>query len=155
MIVMNGKPIKSIGHFEENLVFCRLSPIFVGLLSKVDQSLQFLTKCSQLKSIKNKNEQYCTVRLFIFKAAETFWRFLSAIVSIFFRVYSKVKTLLDKYTHIFKELLLPLNIILWLTEGQQFLINSSTDSWWLTIAEISSSSYDTSKLFDLKTQEIS
>jgi hypothetical protein len=42
-------------------------------LSKVDQNLQFWTKRSQQK---NKNEQYCAVRLFNFKVAETFCQFL-------------------------------------------------------------------------------
>jgi hypothetical protein len=35
---------------------------------------------------KNKNEQYCAVRLFIFRVAETFFDFPSAIVVIFYRV---------------------------------------------------------------------
>jgi hypothetical protein len=69
---LDSKPTKSVKNFEENkFSIGHASPIFV-LLSKVDQNLQFWTKCSQQKAIEKQNEQYCAVRLFIFKVAETF-----------------------------------------------------------------------------------
>jgi hypothetical protein len=39
MTVLDSKPTKSVGHFEEKQVFRWQLPIFVGTLSKVDQNL--------------------------------------------------------------------------------------------------------------------
>ncbi len=56
-------------------------------------------KQSMKDNSKTKNEQYCAVRLFKFKVAETFVDFLSAIVVIFYRdVCIEVPAPIDRKT---------------------------------------------------------
>jgi hypothetical protein len=50
-------------------------PIFAGMLFKVDQIYNFGQNTANKRQLKNKNEQYCAVRLFIFKVTEVFCQF--------------------------------------------------------------------------------
>jgi hypothetical protein len=62
--------------FWRKQVFCWLLPTFVGMLSKIDHNIyNFGQNAVNKRRLRNKNEQYCAVGLFIFKVAETFCRF--------------------------------------------------------------------------------
>jgi hypothetical protein len=69
---LDSKPTKSVGNFEESKFFVGGHQILLEWCPKLIKVGQNAVNKSQLK---NKNEQYCAVRLFIFKVAETFCTF--------------------------------------------------------------------------------
>ncbi len=87
---MDSKLTKSVGHFEENKFSVGSHQFLLECCPKLIKTHNFGQNAVKKRQFKNKNEQYCAVRLFIFKVAENFCQFPSAIVGIFYRVVSKI-----------------------------------------------------------------
>ncbi len=99
MTVLDSKPTKSVGHFEENKFFCWQSPISDELLSKVDQNIQFWTKCSQSKKIKTiKMNNIVQLGCLISKLPRLFVKFFCWLSPIFVGLLSKVDQDLQFWT---------------------------------------------------------
>ncbi len=63
--------IKSVGHFEENKFFVGGHQFLLECCPKLIKTYNFGQTAVNKSQYKNKNEQYCSVRLFIFMVAET------------------------------------------------------------------------------------
>ncbi len=77
---------KSVGHFEENKFSVHGYQFLLDCCPELIKTYNFGQNAVNKRQFKNKNEQYCAVRLSNFKVAETFLDFLSAIVVIFYCV---------------------------------------------------------------------
>jgi hypothetical protein len=86
---LDSKPTKSVGHFEENKFSVGGHQFLLECCPKLIKTYNFGQNAANKRQMKNKNEQYCAVRLFISKLARLFVNFLSAIVGIFYRVVRK------------------------------------------------------------------
>jgi hypothetical protein len=84
---LDNKPTKSVGHFEENKFSVGGHQFLLECCPKLIKTYNFRQNAVNKRQFKNKNEQYCALGLFIFKVAETFVYFPSAIV-ITFNVYA-------------------------------------------------------------------
>ncbi len=69
---MDSRLTKSVGHFEENKFSDGDHQFLLDCCPKLIKTYNF---GQNKRQFKNKNEQYCTVRLFNFKVAETFCQF--------------------------------------------------------------------------------
>jgi hypothetical protein len=69
---LDSKPTISVGHFEENKFSVGDHQFLLGCCPKLIETYNFRQKAVNKSQYKNKNEQYCAVRLFIFIVAETF-----------------------------------------------------------------------------------
>jgi hypothetical protein len=72
MTVLDSKPTKSVDHFEENKFSFGCQQFLLECCPKLIKICNFGQNAVNKRQFKNKNEQYCAVRLFIFKLAETF-----------------------------------------------------------------------------------
>ncbi len=63
---------KSVGHFEENKFSVGDHQFLLECCPKLVKTYNFGQNAVNERQFKNKNEQYCAVRLFNFKVAETF-----------------------------------------------------------------------------------
>ncbi len=86
MTVLDSKLTKSVGHFEENNFSLGGRQFLLECCPKLIKTYNFGPNAVNKSKFKNKNEQYCAVRLFIFKVTETFFDFPSVIVDIFYLV---------------------------------------------------------------------
>ncbi len=75
MTVLESKPTKSVGHFEENKFSVGCHQFLSDCCPKLIETDNFGQNAVNGRQFKNKNEQYCAVWLFNFKVAETFCRF--------------------------------------------------------------------------------
>ncbi len=75
MTVLDSKTTKSVGHFEENKFYVGGHQFLLECCPKLIKTWNFGQNTINKSQYKNKNEQYCAVRLFIFIVAETFCRF--------------------------------------------------------------------------------
>jgi hypothetical protein len=75
MTVLDSKPTKSVGHFEENKFSVGGHQILLECCPKLIKIYNFGQNEVNKRQLKNKNEQYCAIRLFIFKVAKTFCQF--------------------------------------------------------------------------------
>ncbi len=75
MAVLDSKPTKSVGHFEENKFSGVGHQFLLDCYPKLIKTYNFGQSAVNERQFKNKNEQYCAVRLFNFKVAETFCQF--------------------------------------------------------------------------------
>ncbi len=89
---MDSKLTKSVGHFEENKFSVGGHQFLLEWCPKLIKTYNFGQNAVNKSQFKNKNEQYCAVRLLIFKVAKTFYDLPSAIVIIFYRVSIKSRT---------------------------------------------------------------
>jgi hypothetical protein len=80
---LDSKPTKSIGHFEENEISVGGRQFLLECCPKLIKTYNFGQNTVNKRQLKNKNEQYCALRMFIFKVAKPFCRFF---VGIFYRV---------------------------------------------------------------------
>ncbi len=71
--VLDSKLTKSVGHFEENKFSVGGHQLLLDCCPKLIKTYNF-------GQLKNKNEQYCAVRLFISKLTRLFVNFLFTIV---------------------------------------------------------------------------
>jgi hypothetical protein len=69
---LDSKPTKSVWHFEENKFSVGGHQFLLECCPKLMKTNNFGQNAVNKSQFKNKNEQYCAVRLFIFKVAETF-----------------------------------------------------------------------------------
>jgi hypothetical protein len=67
--VFASKPTKNVGHFEENKFSVGCQQFLLDFCPKLIITYNF---GQNLRQFYNKNEQYCSVRLFVFKVAEHF-----------------------------------------------------------------------------------
>jgi hypothetical protein len=72
---LDSKPTKSVGHFEENKFAVGGHQFLLECCPKLIKSYNFGQNAINKSQLKNKSEQYCAVRLFIFKVAENFCQF--------------------------------------------------------------------------------
>ncbi len=72
---MNSKPTKGVGHFEENKFSVGGRQFLLDCCPNLMKTYNFGQNADNKRQFKNKNEQYCTVRLFNFKDAKTFCQF--------------------------------------------------------------------------------
>jgi hypothetical protein len=72
---LDSKPTKSVGHFEENKLSFGGHQFLLDCCPKLIKTYNFGQSAVNERQFKNKNEQYCAVRLFVFKVAETFCQF--------------------------------------------------------------------------------
>ncbi len=70
--VLDSKPTKSIGHFEANKCSVDGHQFLSECCPKLIKIYNFGQNVMNKRQLKNKNEQYCAIRLFIFKVVETF-----------------------------------------------------------------------------------
>jgi hypothetical protein len=84
MTVLDSKPRKSVGHFEESKFSVCGHQFLLECCPKLIKTYNFGQNAVNERQFENKNEQNCEVWLFNFKVAETFCRFSLAIVSIFY-----------------------------------------------------------------------
>jgi hypothetical protein len=75
MTVLDSKPTKNVEHFEENKFSVGGHQFLLDCCPKLIKIYNFGQFAVNERQFKNKNEQYCAVRLFNFKVAETFCRF--------------------------------------------------------------------------------
>jgi hypothetical protein len=75
MTVLDSKPPKSVGHFEENKISVGCRQFLLECCPKLIKTYNFGQNTVNIRQLKNKNEHYCAVRLFIFKVAKTFCQF--------------------------------------------------------------------------------
>ncbi len=75
MTVLDSKPTKSVGHFEENKFSVGCHQLLLECCPKLIKTYNFGQNVVNKRQLKNKNEQYGAIRLFIFKVAETFCPF--------------------------------------------------------------------------------
>jgi hypothetical protein len=66
---------KSVGHFEENKISVGGCQFLFECCPKLIKTYNFGQNTVNKRQLKNKNEQNCAVRIFIFKVAKTFCRF--------------------------------------------------------------------------------
>jgi hypothetical protein len=66
---------KSVGHFEENKFSVGGHQFLLEFCPELIKTYNFGQNAVNKSQYKNKNEQYCAVRLFIFIVAETFCQF--------------------------------------------------------------------------------
>jgi hypothetical protein len=69
---LDSKLTKSVGHFEENKFSVGGHQFMLECCPKLIKTYNFGQIAVNKRQLKNKNEQYCAVRLFIFKVDETF-----------------------------------------------------------------------------------
>ncbi len=70
--VFNDKPTKTVGHFEENRFSVGSHQFLLDCCPKLIKTYNSEQNAVNSRQFCIKNEQYCAVRLFIFKVAETF-----------------------------------------------------------------------------------
>ncbi len=75
MTVLDDKPRKSVGHFEENKFSNGCHQFLLDHCLKLIKTYNVGQNAVNKRQLENKNEQYCAVRLFIFNAAETYCLF--------------------------------------------------------------------------------
>jgi hypothetical protein len=66
---LDNKPTKNVGHFEENKFSVSSHQFLLESYPNLIKTYNFVQNAVNKRQLKNKNEQYCAVRLFIFKAA--------------------------------------------------------------------------------------
>ncbi len=66
---------KNVGDFEENKFSVGCHQFLLECCTKLIKTYNFGQNAVNKRQLKNKNEQYCSVRLFIFKVAKTFCQF--------------------------------------------------------------------------------
>jgi hypothetical protein len=81
---LDSKLTKSVGHFKENKFSVGGHKFLFDCRPKLIKTFNLGKNAVNERHFKNKNEQYCAVRLFNFKVAETFANLMSAIVCIFY-----------------------------------------------------------------------
>jgi hypothetical protein len=69
MTVLEDRRTKSAGHFEENKFSVGCHQFLLDCYPKLIKTYNFGQKAVNKSQLKNKNEQYCAVRGFIFKVA--------------------------------------------------------------------------------------
>jgi hypothetical protein len=69
---LDSKPTISVGHFEENKFSVGGCQFLLECCPKLIKAYNFGHNAVNKSQFKNKNEQYCAVKLFIFKVAKTF-----------------------------------------------------------------------------------
>ncbi len=72
---MDSKPTKSVGHAEENKLTVGGHQFLLDCCPKLIKTYNFGQNAFNERQFKNKNEQYCAVRLFDLKVAETICQF--------------------------------------------------------------------------------
>jgi hypothetical protein len=72
MTVLDSKPTKSVGHFEENKFSAGYHQFLLECCPKLIKTYNFGQNAVNKRQLKNKNEQYCFVRLFISKLSRLF-----------------------------------------------------------------------------------
>jgi hypothetical protein len=82
MTVLDNKPTKSVGRFEEKKSSVGCHKFLLDYCPKLIKTFNFKQNAANKRQLKNKNEQYCGVRLFIFKVDETF----CLLLPVFFTV---------------------------------------------------------------------
>ncbi len=87
MTVLDSEPTKSVGHFEENKFSVGSRQFLLDCSPKLIKTYNFIQNAVNDRQLKNKNEQYCAVRLFIFKVAETLLSIFCLHLSVFFTVF--------------------------------------------------------------------
>jgi hypothetical protein len=75
MTVLDFKQSKSVGHFEESKFFVGCHRFLSDCCPELIKTYNFGQNAINERQLKNKNEQYCTARWFILKAAKTFCQF--------------------------------------------------------------------------------
>jgi hypothetical protein len=69
---LDGEPTKSVGRFEENKFSVGGHQFLSDCCTKLIKTYNFGRNAVNERQFKNKNEQYCAIRLFNFKVAVTF-----------------------------------------------------------------------------------
>jgi hypothetical protein len=82
MTVFDSKPTKSIGHFEENKFYVGRHQFLLECCPKLIKTYNFGQNGANLRQLYNENEQYCAVRLFISKVAETFRQIFTVFLDL-------------------------------------------------------------------------
>ncbi len=59
--VLDSKPTKSVGHFEENMFSVRSPQFLLDCCPKLIKAYNFGQNVVNKRQFKNKNEQYCAV----------------------------------------------------------------------------------------------
>jgi hypothetical protein len=77
MTVLDSKLTKSVGHFEENKFSVGGHQFLLDCCPKLITTYNFGQSAVNKRQFKDKNEQYCAVRLFLLRL---FVNFLSVIV---------------------------------------------------------------------------
>ncbi len=85
MTVLDSKPTKRVGHFEENKFSVGGHKFLLNCCPKFIKTYNFGKNAVNERQFINKNEQYCAARLFDFKVAETFCRFSVRDCRFFYR----------------------------------------------------------------------
>ncbi len=83
MTVLDSKPTKSVGHFEESKFFVGCHQFLLECCPKLIKTYNFGQKAVNKRQLKNKNEQ---LGCLFSKLPRLFVDFLSKIVGIFYRV---------------------------------------------------------------------
>jgi hypothetical protein len=86
MTGLDSKPTKSDGHFEENKFSVGGHQFLSDCCPKLIKTYNLGQNAVNVRQFKNKNKQYCAVRLFNFEVAETFCRFSVYDCRYFFTV---------------------------------------------------------------------
>jgi hypothetical protein len=115
--VLDSKPTKSIGRFEENKFSVGCHQFLLECCPKLIKTYNFGQNAANKRQLKNKNQQYCAVKFLFSKLLRLFVNFSSAIVRFYYRV-----SLADPHTSaVFANQLLNIepifNKILWLSYG--------------------------------------
>jgi hypothetical protein len=87
---LDGKPTKSVGHFEENKFFVGGHQFLLECCPKLIKTYNFGQNTVNKSQFKNKNEQFCTFGCLFSSLPRLFVDFLSAIVVIFYRVLTQL-----------------------------------------------------------------
>jgi hypothetical protein len=85
MTVFDSKPTKSVGHFDENKFSVGGHQFLLECCPKLIKTYNFGLNAVNRSQYKNKYEQYCAVRLFIFIVAKTFCQFSVRDCRYFYR----------------------------------------------------------------------
>jgi hypothetical protein len=72
---LDSKPTRSVGRFEENKFPVGGRQFLLECCPKLIKTYNFGQKAVKKSQFENKNEQYCEVRLLVFKVAKTFCQF--------------------------------------------------------------------------------
>ncbi len=80
---------KSVGRFEENKFSVSGHQFLLEYCPKLIKTYNFGQNAVNKSQYKNKNEQYCTVGLFVFIVADTFCRFSICDCHYFLPCYCK------------------------------------------------------------------
>ncbi len=75
MTILDSKPTNNVGHFEESNFSVGGHQFLLEFSPKLMKTYNFGKNAVNERQFKNKNEQYCAVRLFIFKVSEAICQF--------------------------------------------------------------------------------